>query len=73
MALQALNIGWYRLSDPDHSGLVFAPLAGAADEAKALQELLKLDTLTGANATEEKLEGLHGPHILYVTTHSGSG
>jgi CHAT domain-containing protein len=52
--------------------LVFTPLAGTADEAKALQGLLKLnaqEVLTGANATEEKLKGLHGPRILHVATH----
>jgi CHAT domain-containing protein len=66
------NIGSYRSSDLDRSGLVFTPLAGTADEAKALQGLLHLDAqevLTGANATEEKLKGLHGPRILHVATH----
>jgi CHAT domain-containing protein len=61
-----------RSSDLDRSGLRFYPLAGAAAEAKALQGLLKLDAqevLTGANATEEKLKGLHGPRILHVATH----
>jgi hypothetical protein len=55
-----LDISSYRSSDLDRSGLVFTPLAGTADEAKALQGLLKLDAqmvLTGANATEEKLKG----------------
>jgi CHAT domain-containing protein len=67
-----LNIGLYRSSDLDRSGLVFTSLPGTADEAKALQKLLKLDAqevLTGANATEEKLKGLHGPRILHVATH----
>jgi CHAT domain-containing protein len=62
----------YRSSDLDRSGLVFYPLAGTAAEAKALQGLLKLDAqevLTGANATEGKLKGLHGPRILHVATH----
>ena len=66
------DIGSYRSSELDRSGLVFTPLAGTADEAKALQGLLKLpaqEVLTGANATEEKLKGLHGPHILHVATH----
>jgi CHAT domain-containing protein len=67
-----LDIGSYRSGDLDRSGLVFTPLAGTAAEAKALQGLLKLDAqevLTGANATEEKLKGLHGPRILHVATH----
>ena len=66
------DIGSYRSSDLDRSGLVFTPLAGTAAEAKALQGLLKLDAqevLTGADATEEKLKGLHGPRILHVATH----
>jgi CHAT domain-containing protein/Tfp pilus assembly protein PilF len=66
------DIGAYRSGDLDRSGLVFTPLAGTAAEAKALQGLLKLDAqevLTGANATEEKLKGLHGPRILHVATH----
>jgi CHAT domain-containing protein len=61
-----------RSSDLDRSGLRFYPLAGAAAEAKALQGPLKLDAqevLTGANATEEKLKGLHGPRILHMATH----
>ena len=45
-----------------------------ADEAKALQGLLKLnaqEVFTGVNATEEKLMGLHGPRILHVAVESG--
>jgi CHAT domain len=66
------NLASYRSSDLDRSGLVFTALAGTAGEAKALQEVLKLDAqqvLTGADATEEKLKGLHGPCILHVATH----
>jgi CHAT domain-containing protein/Tfp pilus assembly protein PilF len=55
------DMGSYRSIDLDRSGLAFKPLDGTADEAKAL--------LTGANATEEKLKGLHGPRILHVATH----
>src|SRR5260370_23197910 len=66
------DINWYRSNDLDRSGLVFTRLEGTAEEAKALQGLLKLnaqEVLTGANATEEKLKGLHGPRILHVATH----
>ncbi|RTM15373.1 MAG: tetratricopeptide repeat protein [Bradyrhizobiaceae bacterium] len=66
------NLALYRSSDLDRSGLVFAPLADTAEEAKALQRLFKLDAqdvLTGINATEEKLKRLHGPRILHVATH----
>ncbi|MGY3362875.1 hypothetical protein ACVWZK_009538, partial [Bradyrhizobium sp. GM0.4] len=58
--------------DLDRSGLVFTPLPGTANEAIALEQLLKLETeqvLTGANATEEKLKGVRGPRILHVATH----
>jgi hypothetical protein len=66
------NLASYRSVDLDRSGLVFTPLTGTAEEAKALQGLLKLEAqevFTGANATEEKLKGLHGPSILHVATH----
>jgi CHAT domain-containing protein len=71
------DIGSYRSSDSrsidlERSGLVFKPLAGTAEEARALQRLLKLDAhdvLTGADATEEKLKALQGPRILHVATH----
>jgi CHAT domain-containing protein/Tfp pilus assembly protein PilF len=61
-----------RSGDLDRSGLVFAPLAGTAAEAKALQSLLRLDAhdvLTGDRATEANLRRLHGPRILHVATH----
>jgi len=66
------NLASYRAVDLDRSGLVFTPLTGTAEEAGALQGLLKLDAqdvLTGGNATEEKLKRLHGPRILHVATH----
>ena len=61
-----------RSAELDRSGLVFRPLAGTAAEAKALQGLLKLkaeEVLTGEQASEEKLKGLHGPRLLHVATH----
>lgn len=66
------NLASYRSVDLDRGGLVFPPLTGTAEEAKALQGLLKLDAqevLTETNATEEKLKGLHSPRILHVATH----
>ena len=66
------DFGLYRSIDLDRSGLVFAPLPGTADEARALQKLLNLDAnavLTGLDATEEKLKELHSPSILHVATH----
>jgi CHAT domain-containing protein len=67
-----LDISSYRSGDLDRSGLVFTPLAGTAVEARALQELLKLnaeEVLTGTDATEERVKALHGPRILHVATH----
>lgn len=62
-----------RSSELDHNGLVFAPLPGTAQEAAAIQSLLKLDAhdvLTGDRATEERLRMLHGPRILHLATHA---
>ncbi len=56
----------------DRSGLKFLPLDGVAAEGAALGLLLKLDdthVLTGNNATETRLMGLHGPKILHLATH----
>jgi CHAT domain-containing protein len=61
-----------RSPELDRSGMVFEPLSGTAEEAKALQGLLKLPAqavLTGEQATEARLKGLHGPRILHVATH----
>ena len=59
--------------DFDRSGLPpFTPLKGTADEAKALQALLKLDAqhvLTGDRATEASLRALHAPRLLHLATH----
>jgi len=66
------DIGSYRSIDLDSSGLVFTPLPGTADEARALQKLLDLDAkavFTGVDASEEKLKGLHSPRILHIATH----
>lgn len=71
-SMGAPNTSQNRSLDLDRSGLVFTPLPGTANEAIALQQLLKLETeqvLTGANATEEKLKGVRGPRILHVATH----
>jgi CHAT domain-containing protein/Tfp pilus assembly protein PilF len=61
-----------RSVDLDRSGLTFAQLPGTADEARALQSLLRLDArnvLTGDRATEARLRELHGPRILHMATH----
>ncbi|NOU09180.1 MAG: CHAT domain-containing protein [Nitrospira sp.] len=61
-----------RSADLDRSGLIFTPLPGTADEARALQSLLKIPArqlLTGDSATEARLRELHGPRVLHLATH----
>jgi CHAT domain-containing protein/Tfp pilus assembly protein PilF len=61
-----------RSSDLDRGGMVFDPLPGTAEEAKALNTLfqnMEQEVLTQANATEDRLKRLHGPSILHVATH----
>ena len=61
-----------RSNDLDRGGMVFKPLPGTVEEAKALKARLQLNdesVLTGINATEAKLKQLHGPHILHIATH----
>jgi CHAT domain-containing protein/Tfp pilus assembly protein PilF len=61
-----------RSADMDRGGLLFKRLEGTAEEAKALKTLLQLDAahvLTGDQATEARLKGLHGPRILHLATH----
>ena len=50
--------------------MVFDPLPGAAQEAKALAEQLA-DTkiLTGAAATEDAVKALKGPAVVHIATH----
>ena len=50
--------------------MFFGPLPGAADEVRALKELLPTATfLTGAQATEAALRRVNGPRLLHVATH----
>ena len=61
-----------RSADLDRGGLVFKPLGGTTEEARALTHLLKVKDehlLTQAKATEAKLKQLHGPRILHIATH----
>jgi CHAT domain-containing protein/Tfp pilus assembly protein PilF len=52
------------------SQVYFPPLIGTADEAQALRAILPQATvLTGEQATETALKGLHSPRILHVATH----
>ena len=50
--------------------ILFPPLPGTAREVEALAgELVGARVLTGSEASEEALEGLHGPAILHLATH----
>ncbi len=54
----------------DFGKVWFPPLPGTADEAAAISELLTGATvLTGASATKEAINNVHGPSILHVATH----
>jgi CHAT domain-containing protein len=48
----------------------FTPLPGTAEEAIALQSVLRAPkVLTGSAATKKALQALHGPGILHIATH----
>ena len=54
----------------DFSKLLYAPLPGTAEEAKALSALMPGSrVLTAAGATEAALKQIHSPRILHVATH----
>lgn len=61
-----------RSGDFDRAGLIFKPLGGTAEEAKALRVLLNVNDehlLTGVDATEARLKQVRGPRVLHVATH----
>jgi CHAT domain-containing protein len=52
------------------SNMYFAPLAGTAREASAIQSLFpEARLLTGEQATKAALKAIHAPSILHVATH----
>jgi CHAT domain-containing protein/tetratricopeptide (TPR) repeat protein len=52
------------------SDVYFAPLAGTAAEAKAIQSLFpEASVLTGRDATESSLKRIFSPSILHIATH----
>ncbi|MBA3240675.1 MAG: CHAT domain-containing protein, partial [Acidobacteria bacterium] len=54
----------------DFSKLLYAPLPGTAEEAKALSALMPgARVLTAGEATEAALKQIHSPRILHVATH----
>jgi len=55
---------------PDLSALYFAPLAGTADEARAIKTLFPDATLlTGTHASKSALAHIEAPRILHIATH----
>ncbi|MCA9470186.1 MAG: CHAT domain-containing protein, partial [Nitrospira sp.] len=58
--------------DLDRGGMVFKPLRGTAEEATALQPLLRVNDdhlLTQAHATEARVKQVQSPRILHIATH----
>lgn len=54
----------------DLSRIYFAPLAGTAREASAIQSLFpEAKVLTGAQATKSALSGVRAPTLLHIATH----
>jgi CHAT domain-containing protein len=54
----------------DLSGVYFAPLTGAAQEARVIQVLFpEAQVLTGTQATKSALQRLIAPRILHIATH----
>jgi len=52
------------------SSMYFAPLAGAAAEARAIQALFpQAALLTGPSATKAAVEGLQAPRVLHIASH----
>jgi CHAT domain-containing protein len=71
-ALQSSAAGAHRSisAGGDLSTVYFAPLAGAAEEARRIQALFPdSELLTGQQATKAALERLDAPSILYIATH----
>ena len=54
----------------DLSKVYFAPLAGAAEEARSIQSLFpEAELFTGSQATKAALAGIDAPRILHIATH----
>ncbi|NEP67660.1 MAG: tetratricopeptide repeat protein [Moorea sp. SIO3A5] len=53
----------------DLSKLDFSPLPGTADEVKEIADMLGVDPLLGAKATESAVKQINSPRILHIATH----
>jgi CHAT domain-containing protein len=54
----------------DYSRIFFGPLPGAADEVRALRNLMPAAVfVTGEQVTKEALKKLSGPTLLHIATH----
>jgi CHAT domain-containing protein len=55
---------------PGRTGVYFAPIAGTAQEGRAIKSLFPEATLlTGREATKAVLQRLDGPRLLHIATH----
>ncbi|NET67412.1 MAG: tetratricopeptide repeat protein [Moorea sp. SIO1G6] len=53
----------------DLSKLDFSPLPGTAEEVKEIADMLGVDPLLGAKATESAVKQINSPRILHIATH----
>lgn len=68
--LQAASVRSSITVGADLKDLYFAPLAGAAQEARAIHELFpEARVLAGSQATESALKHVDAPSILHLATH----
>ncbi|MEZ2319061.1 MAG: tetratricopeptide repeat protein [Microcoleus sp.] len=53
----------------DLSKIIFSPLSGTAEEARAIASLFKINPLLNSQATEGAIKQVKSPQILHIATH----
>ncbi len=53
----------------DLSKIIFSPLSGTAEEARAIASLFKINPLLHSQATEGAIKQVKSPQILHIATH----
>ncbi|MCC3450425.1 MAG: tetratricopeptide repeat protein [Microcoleus sp. PH2017_40_RAT_O_B] len=53
----------------DLSKIIFSPLSGTAEEARAIASLFKINPLLHSQATESAIKQVKSPQILHIATH----
>jgi CHAT domain-containing protein/Flp pilus assembly protein TadD len=53
----------------DLSKIIFSPLSGTAEEARAIASLFKINPLLHSQATEGAIKQVKSPEILHIATH----